>query len=109
MEAFADCPSFREESQGSESREPDARQESRRYFRQVRCDEDWSNDELYEILKQYSEKEGVKAGFTIWPVRIAVSGKAVTPAGATEIMEVLGKEESLLRIREGIRRLSDAQ
>ena len=71
--------------------------------------EDWNNDALYEILKQYSEKEGVKAGFTIWPVRIAVSGKAVTPAGATEIMEVLGKEESLLRIREGISRLSDAQ
>ena len=44
----------------------------------------------------------MKAGFVIWPVRIAVSGKAVTPAGATEIMEVLGKEESLSRIRRGI-------
>lgn len=66
---------------------------------------EWSNDALYEVLKSYSEKEGVKAGFTIWPVRIAVSGKQVTPAGATEIMEVLGKEESLLRIRSGIEKL----
>lgn len=70
---------------------------------------EWNNDALYEVLKDYSAREGVKAGFTIWPVRIAVSGKAVTPAGATEIMEVLGKEESLDRIREGIRKLSDAQ
>ena len=70
---------------------------------------EWSNDALYEVLKDYSAREGVKAGFTIWPVRIAVSGKSVTPAGATEIMEVLGKEDSLARIREGIRRLTDAQ
>ncbi len=67
---------------------------------------EWSNDALYEILKDYSAREGVKAGFTIWPVRIAVSGKAVTPAGATEIMEILGKEESLARIRAGIEKLS---
>ena len=70
---------------------------------------EWDNDSLYEVLKDYSAREQVKAGFTIWPVRIAVSGKAVTPAGATEIMEVLGKEESLARIREGIRKLSDAR
>ena len=71
--------------------------------------EEWNNDALYEVLKDYSAREGFKAGFIIWPVRIAVSGKAVTPAGATEIMEVLGKEESLIRIREGIRMLEDAQ
>jgi glutamyl-tRNA synthetase len=75
----------------------------------LQAQEDWSNDALYEVLKAYSEKEGVKAGFTIWPVRIAVSGKSVTPAGATEIMEVLGKEESLARISEGIRKLTEAQ
>ena len=42
----------------------------------------------------------------MWPIRTALSGKQMTPAGATEIMEVLGKEESLKRIREGIRLLS---
>lgn len=61
--------------------------------------DDWTNDALYDVLKTYSAEEGVKPGFTIWPVRIAVSGKNVTPAGATEIMEVLGKDESLARIR----------
>ena len=64
----------------------------------LEAQQDWSNDALYEVLKTYSQSEEVKPGFTIWPVRIAVSGKQVTPAGATEIMEVLGKDESLLRI-----------
>lgn len=67
--------------------------------------EDWTNASLYEVLKSYSAQAQVKAGFTIWPVRIALSGRAVTPAGATEIMEVLGKEESLARIRRGIEKL----
>ena len=71
----------------------------------LQTQEDWSNDALYEVLRDYSAAEGVKAGFTIWPVRIAVSGKSVTPAGATEIMDVLGKEESVARIEEGIRKL----
>ena len=44
----------------------------------------------------------------LWPVRTAVSGKQMTPAGATEIMEILGKEESLSRIRKGIELLEQA-
>ena len=74
----------------------------------LEAQQDWSNDALYEVLKAYSQREEVKPGFTIWPVRIAVSGKQVTPAGATEIMEVLGKDESLLRIHVALDRyLSD--
>ena len=74
----------------------------------LEAQKDWSNDALYEVLKAYSQREEVKPGFTIWPVRIAVSGRQVTPAGATEIMEVLGKDESLLRIHVALDRyLSD--
>ena len=64
--------------------------------------EDYSNDALYEVLSAYVTEQGVKTGFVMWPIRIAVSGKQMTPAGATEIMEVLGKEESLNRTRKGI-------
>lgn len=64
--------------------------------------EDYSNDALYEVLSAYVTEQGAKTGFVMWPIRIAVSGKQMTPAGATEIMEVLGKEESLNRIRKGI-------
>lgn len=41
----------------------------------------------------------------MWPIRTALSGKQMTPAGATEIMEIIGKEESLLRIRAAIEKL----
>ena len=72
----------------------------------LRAQEDFSNDALYQVLKDYADENGCKAGFVIWPVRIAVSGKQVTPAGATEIMDVLGKEESLKRIEKAIEILS---
>ena len=70
--------------------------------------EDYSNDALYQTLLAYVEKEGVKNGYVMWPIRTAVSGKQMTPAGATEIMEVLGKEETLKRIRKGIEMLENA-
>ena len=68
--------------------------------------EDFSNDALFEVLKKYVEEQGVKVGFVMWPLRTAVSGKQSTPGGATELMEILGKEESLARIRRGIELLS---
>ena len=67
--------------------------------------EDNKNDELYKVLSEYVADKGYKTGLVMWPIRTAVSGKQMTPAGATEIMEVLGKEESLARIRKGIEKL----
>ena len=67
--------------------------------------EDYSNDALYAMLLSYVEKKGCKNGYVMWPIRTAVSGRQMTPAGATEIMEILGKEESLARIRTGIQML----
>lgn len=69
---------------------------------------DYSNDALYQTLVAYVEKKGCKNGYVMWPVRTAVSGKQMTPAGATEIMEILGKEESLARICKGIEKLQNA-
>ena len=71
--------------------------------------EDYSNDALYQLLITYAENKGYKNGYVLWPVRTAVSGKQMTPAGATEIMELLGKEESLIRIRKGISLLEQPQ
>lgn len=69
---------------------------------------DYTNDALYQTLLSYVEKKGCKNGYVMWPIRTAVSGKQMTPAGATEIMEILGKEESLKRIRKGIEKLKNA-
>ncbi len=69
--------------------------------------EDYSNDALYETLRQFAEANGWKNGQVMWPVRTAVSGLAMTPGGATQLMEILGKEESLLRIRAAVQKLTD--
>jgi glutamyl-tRNA synthetase len=73
----------------------------------LEAQEDYSNDALYGVLSKYVAEKEYKTGFVMWPIRTAVSGKQMTPAGATEIMEVLGKEESLNRIRKGIQLLSN--
>ena len=72
----------------------------------LEAQEDYSNDALYATLLKYVEEKGCKNGYVMWPIRTAVSGKHMTPGGATELMEVLGKEESLARIRKGIELLS---
>ena len=69
--------------------------------------EDYSNDALFEMLSAYAKEHGYKIGHVMWPIRTALSGKQMTPAGATEILEVLGKEESLARIEKAIEKLSE--
>lgn len=68
----------------------------------LEAQEDYSNDALYQLLLKFVEEKGCKNGYVLWPVRTAVSGKQMTPCGATEMMEILGKEESLKRIRKAI-------
>ena len=72
----------------------------------LEAQDDYSNDALYAMLCDYVAEKGCKNGYVMWPIRTAVSGKQTTPGGATEIMEILGKEESLARIRKGIELLS---
>ncbi|MCC2826291.1 glutamate--tRNA ligase [Faecalicatena orotica] len=67
--------------------------------------EDYSNDGLYTRLLKYVEEKGCKNGYVFWPIRIAVSGRQMTPCGATELMEVIGKEETLKRVRAAIAKL----
>lgn len=74
----------------------------------LEAQDDYSNDALYQLLVAQVEKMGVKNGYVLWPIRTAVSGKQMTPAGATEIMELLGKEESIARIKKGIEKLEAA-
>ena len=74
----------------------------------LEAQQDYSNDALYQTLCDFVAEKGCKNGYVLWPVRTAVSGKQMTPAGATEIMEIIGKEESLNRIRTGITLLTKA-
>jgi glutamyl-tRNA synthetase len=71
----------------------------------LEAQDDYSNDGLFAALKALATDKGYKVGFVMWPLRTALSGKASTPGGATQIMEILGKDESLSRIRAGIDKL----
>ena len=70
--------------------------------------EDYSNDALYQTLRQFAADHEYKNGFVMWPVRTAVSGKQMTPGGATEIMEVIGKDETIARIEAAIAKIEAA-
>ena len=72
----------------------------------LEAQEDFSNDALFEMLSAYAKEHDYKVGYVMWPIRTALSGKQMTPAGATEILEVLGKEESLVRIQAAIDKLN---
>ena len=71
----------------------------------IEAQETFTNDALFEMLKTYTEENGCKVNFVMWPLRVAVSGKTVTPAGATEIMEIIGKDETVARIHTALKKL----
>ncbi len=68
---------------------------------------EYKNDGLYTALTAFAEEHGYKNGQVMWPVRTALSGKATTPGGATQLLELLGKEESIKRIENAIRKLEE--
>ncbi|WP_312492806.1 glutamate--tRNA ligase [Anaerosporobacter sp.] len=70
--------------------------------------DDYSVASLESVIMNYIQSKGIKNGQGLWPIRTAVSGKQSTPGGAYEIMQILGKEESLRRIRIGIEKLTAA-
>ncbi len=65
----------------------------------------WNNDTLFTLLKQYAADTERKAGAVMWAIRVAIARQAVTPGGATELMEVFGKNETLARIQVAIEEL----
>ena len=67
---------------------------------------EWSFQAIHDALLHLAEAQGLKNGRIMWPVRVAVSGKATTPGGAVELCHILGKEETLRRVQQGIRQLT---
>ena len=67
---------------------------------------DWNDEAILAAMSSLTEQMGVKKSVVMWPVRIAAAGKAVTPGGAVEICRILGREETLRRLRLGIAKLA---
>ena len=68
--------------------------------------DEWGEREVHDVLLGLAEKNGLKNGTMLWPVRIALAGRQVTPGGAIEIAVLLGREEGLRRLRLGRARLN---
>ncbi len=66
----------------------------------------WEEQSIHDTLLGLAEKEGMKNGTMLWPVRIALAGKQVTPGGAIEIAILLGREESMRRLHIGLDKLN---
>ena len=69
---------------------------------------EWNSDALHETLITLASTLGIKNGQLLWPVRVALTGLPVSPGGAVEIACILGRDESLRRIRKGIAKLENA-
>ena len=90
---------------------------TRKILEEISSNEDWK-EELKERLSgvedaaknsmilAFVKEKGYKNGYVMWPLRTAVSGKQMTPAGATEIMEIIGKDETIRRVHAAIEKLS---
>lgn len=68
--------------------------------------EHWDKDSIHDVLINLAKELEVKNGTVMWPARIAASGKTVTPGGAVEILEILGREEALNRLNKGLAKLA---
>ncbi|WP_035289740.1 glutamate--tRNA ligase [Clostridium sp. KNHs214] len=68
--------------------------------------EDWSLDSIHNTVFSLIKELEIKNGQMLWPIRTALSGEQFTPGGAFELADILGKEESLRRIKIGIEKLS---
>lgn len=69
---------------------------------------EWTQDQIHDVLIALAAEKEVKNATLMWPLRIAMTGKAVTPGGAVEICSILGKEEVLKRLYAGREKLSQA-
>ena len=65
----------------------------------------WTEEGVHDLLIGYAQKTGLKNGQVMWPLRVAITGKPVTPGGAVEAAVLLGKQETLARLARSLERL----
>lgn len=69
--------------------------------------DDWTLESVHDCLLSLAAEKGLKNGTMLWPVRIAMAGKQVTPGGAIEIAILLGRDEAMRRLNLGLAKLSE--
>ena len=67
--------------------------------------DEWTNDNLYAKLVELAQANEMKNGQILWPIRTALSGKPTSPCGATELCVLLGRDETIKRLKKGLEML----
>ncbi|MGN0454933.1 MAG: glutamate--tRNA ligase [Ruminococcus sp.] len=109
LDFFAELPEYDKElfvnkkSKTNLENTPGVLQEA---YERLKALPDWDNTSIHDCLINMAQEKELKNGTVMWPVRIAAAGKTVTPGGAVEILDILGREESLRRLEIGLEKLS---
>lgn len=109
LDFFAELPEYDKElfvnkkSKTNLDNAPGVLQEA---YERLKALPDWDNTSIHDCLINMAQEKELKNGTVMWPVRIAAAGKTVTPGGAVEILDILGREESLRRLETGLEKLS---
>ncbi len=74
----------------------------REAYERLKAMPEWTSTAIHDCLINMAVEKELKNGTVMWPVRIAAAGKTVTPGGAVEILDILGREESLNRLEKGL-------
>lgn len=69
--------------------------------------DDFSHENIYGLFVEIAKELELKNGTVMWPIRVALSGLLVTPGGAVEIADIIGKEETLVRLKKAIDQLEN--
>ncbi len=108
LEFIASCGEYGTElfvNKKSKSNEETSKQMLEQVIPALETLSDWSQESIHDCLIGLAEKLEVKNGLLMWPVRIAASGRTVTPGGAVEVLGMVGREESLKRLKAGLAKL----
>ena len=79
----------------------------REAYERLKALPEWTAEPIHDCLINMAKEKELKNGTVMWPVRIAAAGKAVTPGGAIEILDILGREETMRRLEIGLEKLEE--
>lgn len=107
---FAQLPEYEKElfvNKKSKTNLENAPVNLREAYERLKALPEWTADAIHDCLINMAQEKELKNGTVMWPVRIAAAGQTVTPGGAIEILDILGREESLRRLEIGLEKFSD--
>ena len=105
LDFFAELPSYTKElfvNKKSKTNLENSPVVLKEAYDRLKAMPEWNETSIHDCLINMAVEKELKNGTVMWPVRIAAAGKTVTPGGAVEILDILGRDESLARLEKGM-------